>query len=327
MKTYRVKEVREYTGLSRKQLYDYEKSIPPVAKENESGYKLYDQEGLDRLSMAALFSELGAGPQRINDIFGAEDYDKRKVLVDLIDEAKRERQRLNDIITVASFLRNFDIKSISYNPFQISELHKMAESIRSDYKSADVTRIINNLDVKKKKKLLRILKGFEAFDENNAEAEGIDKQVEKVIAFIRKDLEVENWARILTGYAITLGNAEKYKNYVDKRTREGMAEYISEAIASYQMNKMIDEGEKYWDELEAIEGNDFEDPAVQKAVERIMKLLNKWYGFKSLTEASGIFQSLQYMVQQDEESDEDIRKVFSTLFEVVKYYEEKEHYA
>lgn len=66
---------------------------------------------------------------------------------------------------------------------------------------------------------------------------------------------------------------------------------------------------------------------MQKAVERIMKLLNKWYGFKSLTEASGIFQSLQYMVQQDEESDEDTRKVFSTLFEVVKYYEEKEHYA
>lgn len=327
MKTYKVKEVREYTGLSRKQLFDYEKSIPPVAKENEAGYKIYDQEGLDRLSMAALFSELGAGPQRINDIFGAEDYDKRKVLVDLIDEAKRERQRLNDIITVASFLKNFDFESLSYNPFQISELHKMAESIRSDYKSEDVTKIVNNLDDRKKKRLLRILRGFEAFDENNVEAEGIDKQIEKLITFIRKDLEVENWARIMTGFAISLGSSNSYKNYVDKKTKEGMAEYISEAISSYQMNKMIDEGDKYWDELEAIEGNDFENPAVHNAVERIMMLLNKWYGFKSLTEAAGIFQSLQFMVQQDEESDDDTRKVFSTLFEAVKYYEEKEHYA
>ena len=100
MKTFKVKEVREYTGLTRKQLFNYEKSIPPIKRENEAGYKVYDLQGLYKLSMAALLSELGAGPQRINDIFGSPDFDRKKVMEDLIDEAKRERQRLDDIITV-----------------------------------------------------------------------------------------------------------------------------------------------------------------------------------------------------------------------------------
>ena len=53
MKMYGVKEIEEYTGLSRKDLFVYEKSIPPVERKDNAGfnakgkehkgYKLYDQ--------------------------------------------------------------------------------------------------------------------------------------------------------------------------------------------------------------------------------------------------------------------------------------------
>ena len=69
MKKYTVGDVINHTGLTRKQLFDYEKSIPPIDRvDNESeyhrGYKLYDEEGLNKLCMAALFSKLGAGSKK-----------------------------------------------------------------------------------------------------------------------------------------------------------------------------------------------------------------------------------------------------------------------
>lgn len=330
MKTYTVREIREYTGLTRKQLFDYEKSIPPVdrvdnAGENHKGYKLYSQEGLDKLSMAALFAELGAGPQRINDIFGAENYDRKKVINDLIIEAKRERQRLNDIITVADHMKEFDLTSLSYNPFQITDLHQIAEAIRRDLKSEETLILSEKMeDEKIRKKLLKIYKEIGNLKGMDSDPSIANKKVKKLISFIEIDIGISSWARILSGLSIALSATEDYRDYVDSYIGDGSAEYISGVISDYQMNCLIEDGDKYWKELEALEGRDYKDPEVENAIKVFLKLLEKWFGFRTLTEASNIIQALQYTLSQDDEIDSETKELLGYLFSVLKYYEEKE---
>lgn len=54
--------------------------------------------------------------------------------------------------------------------------------------------------------------------------------MERLIEFIREDLEIEDWARILTGFEISLSSIGDYKEYIDNKTREGLSEYIAKAI-------------------------------------------------------------------------------------------------
>ena len=49
---YSVKEVCNQTGLSRKQLFDYQEIVRPIGH-SKSGYKLYDLKGIRQLKMIA----------------------------------------------------------------------------------------------------------------------------------------------------------------------------------------------------------------------------------------------------------------------------------
>lgn len=51
-KLYQVKEVCEISGLTRKQLYDYQKLVKPTSYD-KSGYKLYNEAALLELIMVA----------------------------------------------------------------------------------------------------------------------------------------------------------------------------------------------------------------------------------------------------------------------------------
>ena len=76
MKTYSVKEVREITGLTWKQLYELKEGIPGIGPMNDAGYKQYSEEDLGKLVQATLMAKLGAKPKEINKAFADENYDR-----------------------------------------------------------------------------------------------------------------------------------------------------------------------------------------------------------------------------------------------------------
>ena len=194
MRTFKVKEVREITGLTRKQLYDYQTSIPPVSTENDAGYKLYDQEGVNRLALAAMLSELGAGPAKINSIFGTDDYDVNNVLDTLIDEAKRKRDYFDDIIMVADFIRSLEARNEDFhiNIFQIRDLHSYANHLRKS--KAFVESHFYNIDSKKILKKIHSLFGEFAAIRSNASNEAlIDLHIEKLLRFFEEELGINGF--------------------------------------------------------------------------------------------------------------------------------------
>ena len=89
-KLYSVKDVRELTGLTGKELYyfDHENVVPPTSTSNYSvegnrGYKLYDDAAVARLQQIAMYYELGLKRNEIRDIMKAPDYEVNKALDEL----------------------------------------------------------------------------------------------------------------------------------------------------------------------------------------------------------------------------------------------------
>ena len=101
-----------------------------MERTNDAGYGLYDEEGLNKLIMASFFADLGMTPAGINKIFGADSYDQKAVLNDLLTEARQKRSHLDDIITVAEVYEDLDFDQMPYNPIHGRDLHATAESIR-----------------------------------------------------------------------------------------------------------------------------------------------------------------------------------------------------
>ena len=327
MKTYTVKEIREYTGLTRKQLFDYQKGIPPYDHmdngdplTDREGYKLYDQEGLNKLSLAALFKKLGKTPKYINDIFCSEEYDSGEVLSEIIREAKQKNQELEDIIIVSEYYKWVGISELTFNPFQINDLHKVANSIRRELKTEDFKYLKENLDDKNIKKLLRLFKEFEKFKGTDNESVKCDKQIKKIIYFFSDDLKVKNWARRLTALQSELTVSDISK-FVDDHTYEGLSEYISHAIGEYQFNNLIDElDHAFGEKIEQLMLENYENSEVLQLFDYTWKLIKKWYGFIFISEAISMLQADYYIFDQFDDGKElsDICKYF---FEGFKYYQ------
>ena len=325
MRVYTVKEVRKYTGLTRKQLYDYKKSIPPIGMENEAGYKLYDQEGLEKLSIAALLAELGAGPQRINDIFGADDYDRKKVIKDLIDEAKREREHLDDIITVAEEFIKYNLSKMSYNMFQLRDLHQLATDIRQEKDSEDVKNYIEKMDADTFSKLIEIYGRFEKYINKTEITEELERDVDAIACFASETLGLKNTARFVYTQALALLVYDDYKAVIDNATRKGLSDVIADSILAYLTEHLTDElieldDNNAWD---AFVDEEFSSDGVRELVDKVAAIIQKWYGYGIGPELEMAVEGLKIKLEQGsiEEDAEYIIKFFEVLLKAAKYYE------
>lgn len=307
MRTFTVKEVRKYTGLTRKQLFSYKNSIEPVGYENNAKYKLYDQEGLEKLSMAALYSELGATPARINKLFQNE-IDRKELMIQLIDEARQKIQDLEDIITIAEMYKEVDISVLSSNPLVGMTRHEYAESIRKETNSNDLKVIEEAFEDKKiEKKFEKIIRKISQSikdAENDVEAQIVEKSIESLISFIIKDIGVENEMRLLSGLAIGMSIQESLVKYIDDVTGQGEAIYIGEAITLYQMNHFIED-------VEAKIGDD--NKVDDNVIEIIYEFIKKWFGYNTYEEAKGIMSGFIMNAEQEDEPDQEVIEYFSAL--------------
>ncbi len=110
-----VKEVCALTGLTGKHLYyfHHENIVRAVAYANYSvegndGYKLYDEAGVEKLRQIALFYRLGLKRNEIRDIMRTPGYDLSRVLPELLERKRAEKETLQWQIAVLHYLTRSD---------------------------------------------------------------------------------------------------------------------------------------------------------------------------------------------------------------------------
>lgn len=130
-----VGEVCAITGLTRKQLYyfHHEKVVRAVAYANYSveghnGYKLYDEEAVQKLRQIALYYQLGMTRSEIRDLMRAPDYDCNRVLENLLALEKDKQVHIARNIAALEYLIRLGTKNgvnAALDGIRLEELGKL----------------------------------------------------------------------------------------------------------------------------------------------------------------------------------------------------------
>jgi DNA-binding transcriptional MerR regulator len=100
MKLYRVKEVCEKTGLTRKQLFDYKEIVRPT-EYDQSGYKLYDSDAVEKLKKVAFYRGIDIPLKTIDYLINDPDADVEAELEKQIEVLRGEMEELAKKVAAA----------------------------------------------------------------------------------------------------------------------------------------------------------------------------------------------------------------------------------
>ena len=125
MKT--VKDVSEITGVSIRTLRYYDEiGLLKPTELTDAGYRLYDNNALERLQEIMFFKELEIPLEDIKKIMDDPDYDKEQALFTQKALLEKKRNRLNGIIALLSDVMK-GVNTMSFEAFNHDEVQKILD--------------------------------------------------------------------------------------------------------------------------------------------------------------------------------------------------------
>lgn len=96
---YSIREVAEMTGVSTRTLRYYDEiDLLKPSYTNDSGYRYYGEEALDRLQQILFYKERGLGLQCILEILDKEEFDTLGALYEHLSELQNQKIRIEALI-------------------------------------------------------------------------------------------------------------------------------------------------------------------------------------------------------------------------------------
>ena len=131
MKT--VKEIATITHVSVRTLHHYDAiGLLKPTQITEAGYRLYDDEALERLYLILLFRELEFPLNEIREILDAPDFDRNRVLEQQVELLKAKVDHLQTRIHLANGIKLLGVKNLKFknwDPKKIDEYSVQAETL------------------------------------------------------------------------------------------------------------------------------------------------------------------------------------------------------
>lgn len=130
MKT--ISQVAELTGISTRtlQYYDEIELFKPT-KLTKSGYRLYDDEALQKLQQILFFKELGFSLKEIHEIIQKPDYDKLKAFKKQKELLLLKRNRIDNLVQLLERLEKGE-QCMSFKEFDLSDYINALEGFKNN---------------------------------------------------------------------------------------------------------------------------------------------------------------------------------------------------
>lgn len=136
MKT--VKEVSKLSGVSVRALHHYDAiDLLKPTYVTEAGYRMYNDEAVEKLFMILLFRELGLPLREIRDILYAPDYDRNRCLEKQINLMQEKVDKLNNRITLARGMLLLGVKDMNFEGFDPKKIDQYSTQAKALYGKTD----------------------------------------------------------------------------------------------------------------------------------------------------------------------------------------------
>ena len=128
-----VTEIARRSHVSVRTLHHYDAiGLLKPAAVTEAGYRLYDEENLERLQMILLYRELGFSLERIGQLLEAPDQDRNRILEEQAALLKAKAEQLQNRVYLAKGMKLMGVKYLEFknwDPKKIDEYEAQAENL------------------------------------------------------------------------------------------------------------------------------------------------------------------------------------------------------
>ena len=135
MKT--VQEVSKLAGISVRTLHHYDAiGLLTPTTTTEAGYRLYDDDALERLQCILFFKELEFPLKDIKEILDSPNFERSKALEQQIELLTMKKEHLENLINLARGIQTTGVKKImDFKAFETKKMDDYAKQAKESYGS------------------------------------------------------------------------------------------------------------------------------------------------------------------------------------------------
>ena len=236
-----VNEVSKIAGISVRTLQYYDKiGLLPPSGFTDSGYRLYDENSLERLQTILLFRELEFPLKEIKKIIENPNFDREKALSEQIKLLKIRRKQIDSLISLAEKLKNKEEKTLDFSAFDKTKLKEYEEEAKEKWGKTSAFKEFESKNEGRGDDENSFIAGgmmkiFEEFGKISGGSPSSDEAQELVVKL--KSFITENYYNCTDEILFGLGQMyifdERFTENIDKAGGSGTAEFVSKAIAAY----------------------------------------------------------------------------------------------
>ena len=237
-----VNEVSRLTGVSIRTLQYYDKiGLLPPADYTEVGYRLYDDETLQKLQIILLFRELEFPLKDIRRIIESPVFDREKALEQQIHILELKKEHIENLLDLARGVKKSGVKDMTdFTAFDTAKIDDYIAKAREywgdtaafkefEEKNADRTSE-ENAGINTE--LMKIFAQFGGMKDMDPASPKVQKQVKKLQDYITdKFYKCTNTILSSLGHAYS-AEGEMNRN-IDKAGGKGTGEFVDKAIQIY----------------------------------------------------------------------------------------------
>ncbi len=234
-----ISQVAELTGISTRTLQYYDEiGLLKPSELTESGYRLYDDEALQKLQQILFFKELGFKLKEIKEILQKPDFDKIKAFKRQKELLLLKRNRTDRLIQLLSRLEKGE-QCMSFKEFDLSDYITALE----DFKNNSTDDVIKHW----------------------GSIENFDMFIQKI-----KDDEAEVAKLAIKQF----GSIEKYTEAM-KHNLEHFSELMETQLTTEKAKEIGKQSDILYGRLTADLSEDVSSPKIQSIVDELLQLIQK----------------------------------------------------
>lgn len=243
MKT--VAEIAKKTGISIRTLHHYDAiGLLKPTQVSEAGYRMYDDDALEKLYLILLFREIGFSLKEIRSILDAPDYDRNRTLEQQIELLEKKKTRLDYMINMARGIKLIGVKYLNFDGYDFNKVDDYAAQAKALYGKTDAYQEYAQKAKNRSKEQNELLgEGVMAFFVRLGSLKHLSPESEEVQAWVR-ELQAYFTEHFYTCTPqILLSLSEMYAGggsmteNIDAAGGAGTGAFAREAIAVYCRNK------------------------------------------------------------------------------------------
>ncbi len=240
-----VHEVSALTGVSIRALHLYDRmGLLPAASKTEAGYRLYDDNSLERLQQILLFRELGFPLKEIREIVDSPVFDRNKALEQQEKLLELKKEHIENLIDLARGIRAIGVKYMTFDAFDTRKIDEYARQAKAswgttpewkEYQKKSAGRTVED-ESKIAVKIMEVFGEIGKIRDTSPESPEAQRLVRKL-----QDSITENYYtcsnEILSSLGKMYAGGGSFTENIDKAGGPGTAEFTNRAIEAYVAGK------------------------------------------------------------------------------------------